>query len=177
MSPHTAQPIDTDEVLAWFTEQVGGRWTDQPLDVTVDGDEILVMVLLGDVDGADRAEEAAVRSERTEVIGRFREDTRSERIDIASRAETKYGRKVSWGARCGALGVLFTHLSVPAMTRLRIRERTVLDTLIDAGVARSRSDALAWCVRLVGRNLDEWLEELREALVHVQEVRARGPKA
>ena len=32
-------------------------------------------------------------------------------------------------------------------------------------MARSRSDALAWCVRLVGKNTDEWLGELRSALI------------
>ena len=43
------------------------------------------------------------------------------------------------------------------MTRLRQPQRMVLDTLVDAGVARSRSDALAWCVRLVGQHEDDWL--------------------
>jgi hypothetical protein len=98
-------------------------------------------------------------------------------MEIAAAAEVRFGRKVSWGVRTGEMGILFTHLSVPAMTRLRIKERMVLDTLIDAGVARSRSDALAWCVRLVGQNLDEWLDELRDALVQVEEVRKRGPEA
>jgi hypothetical protein len=51
----------------------------------------------------------------------------------------------------------------------------VLDTLIDAGVARSRSDALAWCVRLVDQHQGDWIQELRDALVHVEEVRRRGP--
>ena len=37
------------------------------------------------------------------------------------------------------------------MTRLRQPERLVLDTLVAAGVARSRSEALAWSVRLVGK--------------------------
>ena len=56
------------------------------------------------------------------------------------------------GARgCGDTSELFTPASVPVMTRLRQPERIVLDTLVDAGVARSRSDALAWAVRLVGR--------------------------
>jgi hypothetical protein len=54
-------------------------------------------------------------------------------------------------------------------------ERAVLDTLIDAGVARSRSDALAWCVRLVGRNQEKWINELRDALVNVEKVRSEGP--
>jgi hypothetical protein len=54
-------------------------------------------------------------------------------------------------------------------------ERKVLDTLVDSGVARSRSDALAWCVRLVREHEQEWIEQLRDALVKVQEVRAEGP--
>jgi hypothetical protein len=61
------------------------------------------------------------------------------------------------------------------MTRLRLRERAVLDTLIEGGVARSRSEALAWCVKLVGRHESEWLADLREALSGVEHVRAEGP--
>jgi hypothetical protein len=63
------------------------------------------------------------------------------------------------------------------MTRLRMQERRVLDTLVEAGVARTRSDALGWCVRLVGQHEDDWLRNLREALVKVREVRAAGPQA
>ena len=40
----------------------------------------------------------------------------------------------------------------------------MLDTLVDAGVARSRSHALAWCVRLVGDHEGEWIDQLREAI-------------
>jgi hypothetical protein len=72
---------------------------------------------------------------------------------------------------------MFTTLSVPVMTRLRQPQRLVLDTLVDAGVARSRSEALAWCVRLVGEHEDSWLADLREALRHVQQVRSEGPGA
>jgi hypothetical protein len=53
----------------------------------------------------------------------------------------------------------------------------VLDTLVDAGVARSRSEALAWCVKLVGEHEDSWLADLREALRQVQQVRSEGPAA
>ena len=108
-------------------------------------------------------------------IKRFREDTRARRIEIAREAERKFGKKVAWGARCGAVSEMFTTLSVPVMTRLRQSERRVLDTLVDAGVARSRSDALAWCVRLTGEHADAWLAELRDALRRVEEVRAQGP--
>ena len=109
------------------------------------------------------------------LIGRFREETRERRIEIAKEAEHKFRQKVSWGVACGGETVMFTTLSVPVMTRLRQSERQVLDTLVAAGVARSRSDALAWCVRLVGRNTDTWLGELRDALQHVDRVRSAGP--
>ena len=96
-------------------------------------------------------------------------------MKIAREAERRFRRKVSWGVRIGDEEALFTNLSIPVMTRLRLRDRAVLDTLVDAGVARSRSHALAWCVRLVGKNQEEWIEELRSALVKVAEVRGQGP--
>jgi hypothetical protein len=114
------------------------------------------------------------------VLGRsrrFREETRDARIAIAREAEATFGRKISWGVVCEGRKVMFTTLSVPVMTRLRQAERRVLDTLVDAGVARSRSDALAWCVRLVGQHEDAWLEDLREALRGVEHVRVGGPRA
>jgi len=78
---------------------------------------------------------------------------------------------------CNDKKVMFTTFSVPVMTRLRQPERLVLDTLVDAGVARSRSDALAWCVRLVGKHEDTWLADLKDALRHVEQVRAEGPRS
>ncbi|HYN99586.1 MAG TPA: hypothetical protein VEU28_07905, partial [Actinomycetota bacterium] len=81
----------------------------------------------------------------------------------------------SWGVRCGDDEALFTSLSMPVMTRLRMPERQVLDRLVEAGVAKSRSHALAWCVRLVGQNQQEWLDNLKAALSQVEEVRASGP--
>jgi len=118
------------------------------------------------------AEAAAIGRSR-----RFRQETRDARIEIAREAEHTFGRKVSWGVVCDNYKVMFTTLSIPVMTRLRQSERRVLDTLVDAGVARSRSDALAWCVRLVGEHEDSWLSDLREALRHVEQVRAEGPHA
>jgi hypothetical protein len=95
---------------------------------------------------------------------------------VADAAQERYGRSVAWGASCGEDREVFTNVSVPVMTRLRQPERLVLDTLVDAGVARSRSEALVWAVRLVGEHADEWLTELREAMGAVEEVRARGPQ-
>ena len=125
-------------------------------------------------EGASDAERAAAADGRTR---RFREDTRQQRIEIARDAEHKFGRKVSWGVICDSRTVMFTTFSVPVMTRLRQSERLVLDTLVDAGVARSRSDALAWCVRLVGEHEDTWLSGLRDALRQVEQVRAEGPQS
>jgi hypothetical protein len=112
-------------------------------------------------------------------VSRFREETRAERIRIADEAQDKYGRKVSWGVEFGTAEaperILFTHIAVPVMTRLKQPERQVLDTLVDAGVARSRSDALAWSVRLVGEHAQEWLAKLRAAMAEVDDVRTQGP--
>ena len=62
------------------------------------------------------------------------------------------------------------------MTRLRQPERQVLDTLVEGGVARSRAEALAWCVRLVGEHEQEWIAALREALDKVRQTRQAGPE-
>ena len=140
-----------------------------------DREEITVTVAIetpeaaADTTAADRAEMVAGR------IAAFREDTRERRMAIAREAEHRFGRKVAWAVRVGDDVALFSHLAAPAMTRLRQPERIVLDTLVAANIARSRSDALAWCVRLVGRNADEWLTELRSAMQAVDDVRATGP--
>jgi hypothetical protein len=164
-----------EKLRGWFTGRLPEEWLDGPLDVKVDREEITVIVPIGDVqvaDGASEAEQAAAWEGRSR---RFREETRQHRIEIAQEAEHTYRRKVSWGVRSGDRTVMFTTFSVPVMTRLRQNERLVLDTLVDAGVARSRSDALAWCVRLTGENADDWLARLRDALRHVEEVREQGP--
>src|SRR5207245_9007242 len=126
--------------------------------------------------GAGEAPEprAAARLPRIEP---FREETRQQRIRIAAAAEDKFGRKVAWGAECGGERVVFTTLSIPVMTRLRMKERAVLDTLVEANVARSRSEALAWCVQLVREHEGDWIKQLRDALAHVDEARAAGPEA
>jgi hypothetical protein len=77
--------------------------------------------------------------------------------------------------RIGDVQEMFTHLAVPAMTRLRLPEREVLDALVDSGVARSRAHALAWCGRLVQKKQSEWLKELRGAIAQVGAVRQQGP--
>jgi hypothetical protein len=163
-----------DDAAAWFAGRLPDAWFEAAPELSVDRDEILVVGRLPApaVEGGDPTALAAAEAGR---ISRFREETRDERISIAREAEHRYGRKVAWGVRAGATTQLFTTLSAPVMTRLRQPERKVLDTLVDAGVARSRSEALAWCVRLVGEHADSWLTELRTAMSAVDRLRAQGP--
>ena len=167
----------TETVRGWLTGRLPQEWFEGAPDVVVDREEITVVgrIPAPQVDeGASDAERAAAVSGR---VKEFRERTREQRMAIARELEHRSGRKVAWGVECGDRRELFTTMSVPVMTRLRQPERRILDTLVDAGVARSRSEALAWCVRLVGRNADEWLGDLRSAMEAVEKVRAQGPDA
>jgi hypothetical protein len=185
-----------DDAAAWFTGRLPSGWFVGPASVSVDREEIIVIGELPPVSaGEPAAESAAAPSGESAAapsaedaqasaaesaaaagrISRFREETRAERMRIAAEAEARYGRKVAWGAQLGGTRVLFSHLSIPVMTRLRQPERQVLDTLVDAGVARSRSEALAWAVNLVGQHADEWLASLRQAMSEVDKLRAQGP--
>jgi hypothetical protein len=167
-------PPSADDAAAWFAGRLPDGWFTGAPELSVDRDEVIVVGTLEApaVDGDDAAKAAAEQGR----IKRFREETREARVDIAREAEHRYGRKVAWGATAGATTEVFTTVSVPVMTRLRQPERQVLDTLVDAGVARSRSDALAWCVRLVGRHQEEWIASLRDALVAVEDARSQGPE-
>ena len=149
----------------WFAGRLPDGWGTP--EMTVDRDEITVVVGLEAPEGEGEAGR----------ISLWREETRDLRVQVAQEAEHRFGRKVSWGATAGDTRALFTHLAVPAMTRLKQPERLVLDTLVDAGVARSRAEALAWCVKLVGKNSEAWLTDLRQAVQAVEQVRQAGPAA
>ncbi|WP_256671513.1 hypothetical protein [Nocardia cyriacigeorgica] len=163
------------DAASWFTGRLPEGWFTGSPTVTVDRDEIVIVGELPALEG-DFADEAARAAAESGRISRFREETREQRIEIARQAEHRYQRKVAWGARIGDSVELFTTLSAPVMTRLRQPERLVLDTLVDAGVARSRADALAWAVRLVGEHAETWLNELRDAMTTVDDLRAKGPE-
>jgi hypothetical protein len=162
--------------LGWFVGRLPDGWFSGPPEITYDREEILVVGSLAEPEQAKESDaDTRVAASFARIEG-FREDTRAARMRIADQAEAKFGRKVAWGATCGGERVLFTSLSVPVMTRLRMQERAVLDTLVEANVARSRSEALAWCVRLVRDHEVEWIDQLRDALAHVDEARAGGPE-
>jgi hypothetical protein len=181
-----------EQVRGWFLGRLPDGWFEGQPEIVLDREEITVIGHLPPVRaGETEAEAAEAASEGAEAGSaeaqadaiaagrsrRFREETREARIGIAREAERLFGRKASWGVVSEGRKVMFTTLSVPVMTRLRQAERRVLDTLVEAGVARSRSDALAWCVRLVGEHEDSWLTALRDSLRHVEQVRAEGPRS
>jgi hypothetical protein len=185
-----------EQVRGWFLGRLPDDWFEGQPEILLDREEITVIGHLRPVRAGEAGSEPAAAGAETAAEGaedgpaegradaiaagrsrRFREETREARIEIACEAEQLFGRKVSWGVVSEGRKVMFTTLSVPVMTRLRQAERRVLDTLVEAGVARSRSDALAWCVRLVGEHEDSWLTALRDALRHVEQVRAEGPRS
>ena len=165
---------DPAEVAAWFAGRVPDGWFTSAPAVLADRDEILVVGSLAPPEHLPAGDDPR-RVALAARIARFREETREQRIRIAEEAQARWGRIVSWGAACEGLEQRFTTASVPVMTRLRLEDRLVLDTLIDAGVARSRSEAMAWCVRLVGHHQGDWIKRLRDAMAAVEQVRADGP--
>ncbi|MCH5642583.1 hypothetical protein [Gordonia sp. ABSL49_1] len=162
-------------VSGWLTGRLPDDLFTGAPEVRVDREEITIIGTIDPPDVESGAEPVDQRQAEAGRIARFRESTRDKRIEVAQEAGRRFGRKVAWGVRCGDSAELFTHLAVPVMTRLRQPQRQVLDTLVAAGVARSRADALSWCVKLVGQHTDSWLGELREAMSKVDEVRDAGP--
>lgn len=165
--------MNTQQTLFSVSDWLAGRLPSEwftAVEVTVDREEILIL-------GTIAPPEAGAADGQSGRIRRFREDTRSARIEIALELEERTARKVSWGVACGETTEMFTRLSLPVMTRLAQPQRKVLDTLVEAGVARSRSDALGWCVRLVAEHEGDWLAELEQAMGAVREARDKGPRA
>jgi len=164
---------EIDEIKGWVAGRVPGDWFEGAPEVTADREEILVIgnLKVAKVEGNDDAQKAAAAGR----VKQHREDTREKRMQISNEAERRFDRPISWGVKVGDKTFLFTHLSIPVMTRLRQKERMVLDSLVDAGVARSRSEAVAWCIRLVEQHESDWLTELREAMSKVAQVRSGGP--
>jgi hypothetical protein len=168
---------DRERLAGWLAGALPDGWFTGVPAVTIDREEIVVVGTIADVDLGTDAADAARETAREARISRWREETRERRMAIADDVEHRFGRKVAWGVEIGGTRRVFTNLAVPVMTRLRQDDRLVLDTLVDAGVARSRSEALAWCVRLVGRNEAAWITQLRDAMEAVARVRDEGPGA
>ena len=167
----------TQDLAGWFAGRLPDDWFTEPPEVTTDREEILVVGRLAEPDYPKDADDAAKadgprRPHPALPRGHPRAaHAHRRRSRAAHRPQGRVGRA------CAATSEACSpQLAVPVMTRLRMSERQVLDTLVGAGVARSRSDALAWCVRLVRDHEGEWIDQLRDALVAVHEARATGPK-
>ncbi|MBA3308486.1 MAG: hypothetical protein H0U28_00280 [Nocardioidaceae bacterium] len=173
----TTSEQTASDIQAWFAGRLPQEWTADTPQITVDREEITVRVTVAGAPLGEDADEAAVSEAAAGRISAWREETRETRMQIAREAQHRFERKVSWGAKVGDHTALFAHIAVPTMTRLRQPQRQVLDTLVEAGVARSRSHALAWCVKLVGQHSDEWLRDLQGAMEQVRTVREKGPAA
>ncbi|QIS16666.1 hypothetical protein [Nocardia arthritidis] len=173
---------DVSDAADWFAGRLPGDWFTGPPTIEIDRDEIVVIGELAFDPAADQPQDADTpaaeipAATKEGIVARYRESTRPARMQIASEAQQRYGRNVAWGVSVDGNRIMFTHLAVPVMTRLRQPERKVLDTLVDAGVARSRSDALAWTVKLAGQHAEAWLAELREAMRKVDDLRSEGPQ-
>jgi hypothetical protein len=165
----------TEGLTGWLTGRLPDSWFEVAPTVVVDRDEILIVGRVSSPEVPDGSDDATTAAAEAGRVSRFREETREERMAVAREAEHLFGRSIAWGAEAGGTRQVFTNLSIPVMTRLRQPERVVLDTLVDSGVARSRSDALLWCVKLVATNADEWLRDLRAAMESVETVRQQGP--
>lgn len=163
---------ERDEIRGWLSGRIPADWGATITELQMDPQEVLVTLRLKDVENVEGDLEAA----RLGRIQQFRETTRDARVGISQEAQRKFGRVVSWSAECGEVRQIFTHLALPVMTRLRLPEREVLDALVNAGIARSRAHALAWCVALVRQHQSDWFKELKEAMESVARVRAQGPK-
>lgn len=167
--------LDAAEAAAWFAGRLPDDWFDEPVTITHDRDEILISGRVPMPSNVPEGEQAAAVAARARIEA-FREETRAQRMAIAEDAQFRWRRVVSWGATCGDFEASFTTAAVPAMTRLRMKQRQVLDTLIEAGVARSRAEALAWCVDQVGEHQSDWIHRLRNAMADVEKIREEGPE-
>ncbi|HIM60601.1 MAG TPA: hypothetical protein EYM41_08510 [Dehalococcoidia bacterium] len=129
---------DTATIQKWFDAHVDDEWGSEGIEITADDDEILAVVSVStaeeELPDDDADKEIAIKR----IARRFRSGTRQSRMSVAEEAQELFERKISWGIQAGEDTYLFTHVTAPAMTRLRIAERRVLDTLVNAGVANSR---------------------------------------
>jgi len=120
---------DTATIQEWFDAHVDDEWGAEGIEITADDDEILAVVSVATAEEElldDDDKEIAIKR----IARRFRSGTRQSRMSVAEEAQELFERKISWGIQAGEDTYLFTHVTAPAMTRLRIAERRVLDTLV-----------------------------------------------
>jgi hypothetical protein len=154
---------DDDDIKAavhrWFVPRLPAHGLPGPAHVDVDRDEILLLVQPPD----------------DVTTAEFRESTRALRIRLAREAEETFGRQVSWGTLRQGARRLFTTVRTAVTAQLAMPERQVLDTLVSAGVATDRADAVGHCIRLVGQHEADWLADLCDAVAATPDGRPERP--
>jgi len=158
-----------DELQGWVARRLPPELMAAPPQVRRYPDELVVVLAIAPPDDPGDDPIGAAQA----LIARRRDETRPLRMQIAGELERSLGLPVAWGMRAGPAETLFTSRTAPVMTRLGRMEREVLDTLVAAGVADTRSSALAYAVRAFAQEHADWLAEVREAIAEVDKVRAR----
>jgi hypothetical protein len=167
------QRVNIKELQHWLQERAPANLLAAPPEIAIYDDEVVIVLPIVTAEQTDALPEEEQRAAERALIARRREETRPWRMKQARELQSKLGRAVAWGMRAGASETLFSTRSVPVMTRLGRTERDVLDTLVAAGVADTRSAALAYAVRAFAAEHTDWLDEVREAIAQVEQVRAR----
>ncbi|MBV9230990.1 MAG: hypothetical protein JOZ18_16900 [Chloroflexi bacterium] len=163
---------DLADLKQWLLQQFPATIVSSDPEITVNEDELLIILHLN-TDTLASEGEARSQAEST-LIEHYRHETRTLRIQLGRQIYRTYGFVVSWGMRAGETLQLFTNNNtVPVMTRLSGEERRVLDTLIAANIANTRSTALSYIVRTFAAEHQDWLREVQEASMHMAQLRER----
>jgi hypothetical protein len=89
------------EIEAWFSQRLPEEWVTTPARVTVDREEITVLLAVdGPLASTEKGATAPGEAEQAQAlagyVSRWREQTRERRIGVAREAEHRFGRKVAW---------------------------------------------------------------------------------
>jgi len=99
---------DASTIGGWFAGRLPDGWFTGAPEVTLEGEQIVVVGTLPEVQLASGASDAAKAAAAQGRISRFREYTRRERIWIAREAEGLFKKNVTWGAACNGARLTFT---------------------------------------------------------------------
>lgn len=172
---HPGAAASSSEIIGWVSGALPPDLYRGTPSIEVDRDEILVVGDVGAPEVPEGLDAEGVAAAEAARISRFREETRDGRIAVARQAEARYDRPISWGATAGATTTRFTTVHARTATRLDLDQRRLLDHLVEAGVAKNRASALAWCVDLVQQNEEAWLTRLKESLETLNQTVREAP--
>jgi hypothetical protein len=146
-------------------------------DPVIEPGELLVRVFIEAADGEDGREQALDAFERAHrsALKEFRRDLAARlpevrRLEFLAGQETGDGPRIALGRPAGALEGRGRDLT-PVMARLGPLDLETLDTLITAGIAANRADAVRWALARIRER--PAYERLRERAREIDELRAQ----